>query len=145
MVGCGGAATPAGASPKPSRWIRIPTAGLVPGEPRWVTFDSSPGASAAPVVADPGATAGTTSSATAGAWLVLQADGSVVAFMPGCTHQRCLYDWDLAAARFQCRCHRGSFAADGRVMDGPPPRPLDRYPVRRERPDAIDIGWVDRA
>jgi Rieske Fe-S protein len=144
VVGCGGTAAPTGAPPTPSRWIRIPTAGLVPGEPRWVTFDSSPGASAAPVLAGPDATAGATSSAVAGAWLVLQADGSVVAFMPGCTHQRCLYDWDLATTRFHCRCHRGSFAADGTVIEGPPPRPLDRYPVRREGPDSIDIGWLDR-
>jgi Rieske Fe-S protein len=80
-----------------------------------------------------------------GAWVVLEADASVAAFVPICPYERCLYDWDGASARFACRCHRGYFAVDGRVISGPPPRPLSRYEVRQAGADTIEIAWTDRS
>jgi Rieske Fe-S protein len=64
-------------------------------------------------------------------WLLKQADGELVAYDPRCTHALCTYRWSEAAARFQCGCHDGRFALDGTVLAGPPPRPLDRWPVTR--------------
>ncbi len=51
----------------------------------------------------------------------------VVCFKSACTHLGCVVKWDQAGERFRCACHGGAFDKDGRVLDGPPPRPLDRY------------------
>ncbi len=70
------------------------------------------------------------SSVDASAWLVRKASGEVTAFDPRCTHALCAYRWEAADHRFGCYCHEGSFALDGTVLAGPPPRPLDRFPLR---------------
>jgi Rieske Fe-S protein len=64
------------------------------------------------------------------AWLVAQADGSIVAFDPRCTHQACEYAWAEGPGRFECACHEAAFTVDGDVLYGPPPRPLTRFDVR---------------
>jgi Rieske Fe-S protein len=64
-------------------------------------------------------------------WLVIEASGELVAFDPRCTHALCQYAWSGDAYRFKCGCHDGQFALDGTVLSGPPPRPLDRFPVRQ--------------
>jgi menaquinol-cytochrome c reductase iron-sulfur subunit len=71
------------------------------------------------------------------AWVVRQADGSLVVFDPRCTHLGCPYSWDTVTKRFLCPCHGGVFAADGTVLAGPPPRPLDRYQGRVENNDVM--------
>ena len=70
------------------------------------------------------------SSVAASAWLVKQATGDVVAFDPRCTHALCVYNWSGSTHEFKCQCHDGIFALDGSVVSGPPPRPLDRFPLR---------------
>jgi Rieske Fe-S protein len=71
-------------------------------------------------------------------WLVKQASGDLIAFDPRCTHGLCAYEWSPELARFQCFCHEGRFALDGTVLSGPPPRALDRFPVR-ETATGIEI------
>lgn len=63
-------------------------------------------------------------------WLLKAADGSLTAYDPRCPHARCQYKWVAAAGRFKCNCHGGEFAIDGTVLAGPPPRPLDRFPLK---------------
>jgi Rieske Fe-S protein len=63
-------------------------------------------------------------------WLVRQDSGDIVAFDPRCTHALCAYSWSSDDDEFKCHCHDGSFALDGSVLHGPPPRPLDRFPLR---------------
>lgn len=63
-------------------------------------------------------------------WLVRQNNGDIVAFDPRCTHALCAYSWSAADGQFKCHCHDGAFAIDGTVLHGPPPRPLDRLPLR---------------
>ena len=63
-------------------------------------------------------------------WFVRRADGVVDAFDPRCTHALCAYVWEQDDRRFRCYCHEASFALDGAVLGGPPPRPLDRFPMR---------------
>lgn len=46
-----------------------------------------------------------------------------------CTHLGCLVKWEENKNRFYCPCHKGIFASDGKVLSGPPPRPLDEYKV----------------
>ena len=62
-------------------------------------------------------------------WLLNNADGSLVAYDPRCTHAQCAYKWVDAEQKFKCNCHGGQFAKDGTVIAGPPPRPLDKLPV----------------
>jgi Rieske Fe-S protein len=44
-----------------------------------------------------------------------------------CTHLGCTVNWSEEAQGFVCPCHDAKFALDGKVVDGPPPRPLDVY------------------
>jgi menaquinol-cytochrome c reductase iron-sulfur subunit len=49
-----------------------------------------------------------------------------------CTHVGCPIQWNIQANRFFSPCHGGVFDKDGRVLAGPPPRPLDRYEYKIE-------------
>lgn len=49
-----------------------------------------------------------------------------------CTHLGCGVRWDAGRKRFLCPCHGGVYDATGKVLDGPPPRPLDRLETRFE-------------
>ncbi len=64
------------------------------------------------------------------AWVVKQADRSVVAFGPQCTHLGCAYHWEERKSEFLCPCHSSLFGVDGKVVAGPAPRPLDRFDVK---------------
>jgi len=64
------------------------------------------------------------------AWVVKLADSRIVAFGPQCTHLGCAYHWDDNRHQFLCPCHTSVFSADGKVVSGPAPRPLDRYETK---------------
>jgi menaquinol-cytochrome c reductase iron-sulfur subunit len=66
------------------------------------------------------------------AWVVKLPDNNVVAYAPQCTHLGCAYHWDQRRTRFVCPCHNSVFSVDGKVQEGPAPRPLDRYQTRIE-------------
>ncbi len=59
--------------------------------------------------------------------LVSRSGGEITCFNASCTHLGCIVKWDRELDRFRCACHGGVFDRDGRVLAGPPPRPLDRY------------------
>jgi len=63
-------------------------------------------------------------------WLVAGEQHSVTVFDPHCTHMGCPYDWHGDEGVFRCPCHGGVFDIDGQVLEGPPPRPLDRVQGR---------------
>lgn len=44
-----------------------------------------------------------------------------------CTHLGCSVNWKEEAKAYLCPCHDAKFGQEGQVLDGPPPRPLDRY------------------
>jgi cytochrome b6-f complex iron-sulfur subunit len=48
-----------------------------------------------------------------------------------CTHVGCEVRWVPAREIYRCPCHRGIFAADGRVLEGPPPAPLREIALGR--------------
>ena len=54
-----------------------------------------------------------------------------------CTHLSCTVNWKEEERVFLCPCHDASFDAEGAVLDGPPPRPLDRYAEYRVTEDGI--------
>lgn len=63
-------------------------------------------------------------------------DGNnVKALSATCTHLGCQVRWDRDAKRFKCPCHGGAYDAQGRVIAGPPPRPLDPIDVRVDGAD----------
>ena len=64
------------------------------------------------------------------AWVVKYPNEQVVAFAPQCTHLGCAYHWDQGKEEFICPCHNSIFAIDGKVKDGPAPRPLDQYQTK---------------
>lgn len=63
-------------------------------------------------------------------FLVWDGDTSVQALSAACTHLGCQVRWDAETTRFRCPCHGGVFDAEGRVLEGPPARPLDRVDAR---------------
>ena len=42
-----------------------------------------------------------------------------------CTHLGCTVQWFNNDQKFHCPCHGSVFAADGKVLHGPAPRPLE--------------------
>lgn len=64
-------------------------------------------------------------------WL-LREDNKITAFNPKCTHLGCPYRWDDEKNVFVCPCHTAVFSKTGEVISGPPPRSLDRFPVKVE-------------
>ena len=68
-------------------------------------------------------------------WVVPQGNNAFVVFNGRCTHLGCAYSWRVSgehAEKFFCPCHDGIYDREGRVLDGPPPRPLDRLEVKVE-------------
>lgn len=55
---------------------------------------------------------------------------NVKAMSATCTHLGCQVRWEKDKKRFLCPCHGGAYDAQGRVLEGPPPRPLDAIDVR---------------
>jgi cytochrome b6-f complex iron-sulfur subunit len=53
----------------------------------------------------------------------------VAAIYKVCTHLGCIYDWNAANQRFECPCHGSKYRLDGRRIESPAPRSLDRFMV----------------
>jgi len=67
-----------------------------------------------------------------GVFVSRKPDGSFEVFHSHCTHVGCPINWSPQADRFFSPCHGGVFDRDGRVLAGPPPRPLDRHECKVE-------------
>ena len=53
----------------------------------------------------------------------------VLAIYKVCTHLGCIYAWNEANDRFECPCHGSKYRLDGRRIESPAPRTLDRFSV----------------
>ncbi|MEN6532354.1 MAG: Rieske (2Fe-2S) protein [Bryobacteraceae bacterium] len=51
------------------------------------------------------------------------------AFSAVCTHLNCTVQFLDTGHRIWCACHNGFYDLSGRVISGPPPRPLEEYTV----------------
>jgi Rieske Fe-S protein len=72
---------------------------------------------------------------------VLSQDGrEFIAMSNICTHLGCRIRWIADDEQFFCPCHNGVYDKEGNVLAGPPPRPLDRYPVKVENGRIFILG-----
>jgi Rieske Fe-S protein len=75
--------------------------------------------------------------------LVRKPDGQLAAYSQKCTHLSCAVYYSRDHNRLECPCHEGFFSIDtGRVLQGPPPRPLPRILVS-EREGRIFAAGVE--
>jgi len=61
--------------------------------------------------------------------LIHDEEGNLKAFSLVCTHMACVVSWQPEKKIFYCPCHDGYFDAQGKVISGPPPAPLERWLV----------------
>ena len=123
--------------PKPRRQTSFIDAGdvsqLTPGVPVEMSFDESR------------LDGWKLSTAKKTAWVVKEpGTNRVVAFGPQCTHLGCAYHWEMEQGKFMCPCHGSYFSIEGKVLDGPAPRPLDRYVTKIEN-NRLQIGELKQS
>ncbi len=78
-------------------------------------------------------------------WIVaLSQNGrrKIIALRAVCTHLGCITLWNESEKRFKCPCHGSGFSPEGVNLEGPAPRPLDRYAIRLAEDGQLEI---DRA
>lgn len=71
--------------------------------------------------------------------IVLRTPESIKAFSLICTHLGCTVEWHPADDEFYCPCHDGRFDRFGEVTGGPPPVPLEEFPVAVEN-EQVTVG-----
>jgi cytochrome b6-f complex iron-sulfur subunit len=64
--------------------------------------------------------------------IVIRSPESIKAYSLVCTHLGCIVEWQEGDQEFYCACHDGRFDQFGEVTAGPPPVPLEQFPVRVE-------------
>jgi Rieske Fe-S protein len=73
--------------------------------------------------------------------LIRTADGAYHAYGQKCTHLSCPVYYSRDHRRLECPCHEGAFnVANGNVLYGPPPRPLDAIAVEMRDGQVWAIG-----
>ena len=78
------------------------------------------------------------------AWVAKKPDGQVIAFAPSCTHLGCAFHYDEKSNVYLCPCHTSTFDLEGKPLEGPAPRPLDRYRTRIEGGKLL-LGSIERS
>lgn len=71
--------------------------------------------------------------------VVKEKDDKLRALSAKCTHEGCTVQYVPADGIVWCACHNGKFSLDGRVISGPPPRPLAAYPIEGDLKDTVTI------
>ncbi|MBM4070671.1 MAG: ubiquinol-cytochrome c reductase iron-sulfur subunit [Planctomycetes bacterium] len=70
-----------------------------------------------------------------GAWIILDRDEKnrriIYALSTICTHLGCTPNWLVGEKKFKCPCHGSGFKISGVNFEGPAPRPLERYAVKK--------------
>jgi len=98
-----------------ARTIDIPRANLKPGAAHFFEYQGRP------------------------AVLLQPNPGEFIALTAVCTHLGCIVKWVEDRQILLCPCHGGRFSADGKVLGGPPPSPLQTYPLTISA-DTITVG-----
>lgn len=63
----------------------------------------------------------------------------VAAIYKVCTHLGCIYNWTAANNRFECPCHGSKYRLDGRRIESPAPRTLDRFKLEALAADKTTV------
>ena len=75
--------------------------------------------------------------------LIRRSEDEFVAFSQKCTHLSCAVYYAKDSDRIECPCHNGFFSPrDGRVLQGPPPRPLPRVLLERRGGELVAVGMT---
>ena len=56
-----------------------------------------------------------------------------------CTHEGCTVQYVPGDSNIWCACHNGRFDLEGRVISGPPQRPLARWTAQRETDGSVVV------
>ena len=101
------------------QWITLgPVSGLTPGEPKGFPYSTR-------------TQDGWVESTQSGVAYAVTTDGqNVVVLSNVCTHLSCRVTWKADQRIYFCPCHDGKFDVLGKVVSGPPPRPLDQFQSR---------------
>lgn len=79
-------------------------------------------------------------SQTVGAWLRRNNQDNLTVYSSKCTHLGCPVRWLASTELFMCPCHGGVYFKDGDVAAGPPPQPLQQFPVRIQN-GRVEVQW----
>jgi Rieske Fe-S protein len=81
-----------------------------------------------------------------GVFVLRKADSSDVAdvlvLSNRCTHLSCRVNWNQDRQEYICPCHDAQFDAGGKVLGGPPPRPLDVYAIKIENVNETETLYL---
>jgi Rieske Fe-S protein len=73
--------------------------------------------------------------------LIRPSENEFAAYSQKCTHLSCAVYYKHEKNQFECPCHQGYFAAkDGRVLQGPPQRPLPRILLQQKGDELFAVG-----
>ena len=61
---------------------------------------------------------------------IVRNEKGFLALSARCTHLGCMVVWNRDHRIFLCPCHGGKYDAEGRNIEGPPPRSLDQLALR---------------
>ncbi len=71
-------------------------------------------------------------------WVVRETDRLYV-IEAKCTHLGCTPNWLASEGKFKCPCHGSGFTPDGLNIEGPAPRPMERFKVSRDQDGQIIV------
>lgn len=77
-----------------------------------------------------------------GVWVVrheFEGESQIYALKAVCTHLGCTPNWLETEQKFKCPCHGSGFYKDGVNFEGPAPRPLERYAIRKLEDGALEV------
>jgi cytochrome b6-f complex iron-sulfur subunit len=78
-----------------------------------------------------------------GAWVIRARDDRnrdiIYALSTTCTHLGCTPNWLDAEKKFKCPCHGSGFKISGVNFEGPAPRPLERYAIKKTDDNQIVV------
>lgn len=69
--------------------------------------------------------------------LIRTSSGELKAFSAVCTHLDCIVQYRSDTKQIWCACHNGQYNLNGENIGGPPPRPLEEYPVNKRGDDIV--------
>lgn len=78
-----------------------------------------------------------------GAWVIRGKDDKnrdiIYALSTTCTHLGCTPNWLEGEKKFKCPCHGSGFKISGVNFEGPAPRPLERYAIKKTEDGQIVV------